>query len=135
MNWTDIILLAIVLFSGTIGLFRGLAREILSLLSWFFGIFFGFKYAAGLGSFVESYVAIDSLRNIICFFLIFIGVFVVSALIKRFLADVIARGGAGFADRFFGFFFWDCSRIHFYLFPRIFGRTRGSNRRVLVAAS
>ena len=105
MNWTDIILLAIVLFSGTIGLFRGLAREILSLLSWFFGIFLGFKYAADLGYFVESYVAIDSLRNIICFFLIFVGVFVVSALIKRFLADVIVRGGAGFADRFFGLFF------------------------------
>ena len=105
MNWTDIILLAIVLFSGTIGLFRGIAREILSLLSWFFGIFFGFKYAAGLGSFIESYVAIDSLRNIICFFLIFIGVFIVSAVIKRFLVDMIAKGGAGFADRFFGLFF------------------------------
>ena len=80
MNWTDIILLAIVLFSGTIGLFRGIAREIISLLSWIFGIYFGFKYAAILGSFIESYIAIDSLRNVICFLLIFIGVFVLSLI-------------------------------------------------------
>ncbi len=105
MNWTDIILLAIVLFSGTIGLFRGIAREILSLLTWFFGIFFGFKYATALGAFIESYVTIDSLRNIICFFSIFIGVFIVSAVIKRLLSDIISRGGVGFADRFFGLFF------------------------------
>jgi membrane protein required for colicin V production len=105
MNWTDIILLAIVLFSGTIGLFRGIAREIISLLSWIFGIYFGFKYAAVLGSFIESYIAIDSLRNVICFLLIFIGVFVFSAVIKRFLSNLISKGGAGFADRFFGLIF------------------------------
>ena len=116
MNWTDIILLAIVLFSGTIGLFRGIVREILSLLTWFLGIFFGFKYAAELGSFVESYVTIDSLRNIICFFSIFISVFIVSAVLKRFLADIISRGGVGFADRFFGLLFGIARGIIFICF-------------------
>jgi membrane protein required for colicin V production len=105
MNWTDIILLAIILFSGTIGLFRGITREVLSILTWVFGLFLGFQYAASLGSLIESYIAIDSLRNVICFFLIFIGVFVLSAAIKRFLADIISKGGVSFADRFFGLFF------------------------------
>ena len=70
-----------------------------------FGLFLGFKYTVMLGSLMEPYVAIDSLRNVICFFLIFIGVFVSSAVIKRFLADLISRGGVGFADRFFGLLF------------------------------
>jgi membrane protein required for colicin V production len=80
-------------------------REFLSLVSWILGIFFGFKYAAALGLFLESYITIDSLRNVICFILIFISVFVLFAFIKRLLADIIAKGGIGFADRFFGLIF------------------------------
>lgn len=105
MNWTDIILLSILLFSGTVGVFRGFVSEVLSLLSWFFGIFLGFKYAATLGSFAEAYISISGLRNVICFFIIFVCVFVFFGFGKRLLAGIIAEGGIGFADRIFGLLF------------------------------
>ena len=104
-SWLDIILAAIMLVSGFLAMFRGLTREVLSILSWAVAalatLFFFPKYQAQARVYIEPALLADAVLAGGIFLVVLI---VVSLITVRISAGVLdSRIGA--LDRTLGFVF------------------------------
>ncbi len=76
MNSFDFVILGIVAIFGTIGAWRGLMREVISLLTWTLSCVLAWFYAAPLARLFHRLIEDAALRQLFAFVLIFATVFV-----------------------------------------------------------
>jgi membrane protein required for colicin V production len=103
MNWIDVTLVVVLLLFGLRGYFRGLFREVFSLIGLAAGFIGAARYAEPVGAFVASYwngppILLKGLGFVICFFLIYVLFNVIGWLLHRsakalFLQTVNRFGG------------------------------------------
>ncbi|MGH7930295.1 MAG: CvpA family protein [Candidatus Binatia bacterium] len=103
MNWIDLALLVVLLLFGLRGYFRGLFREVFSLLGLVAGLIGASRYAELLSGFVATYWDAPSLvlkgtSFVICFFVIYVFFNLIGWLLHRsakalFLQTVNRFGG------------------------------------------
>jgi membrane protein required for colicin V production len=103
MNWIDVTLLVVLLLFGLRGYFRGLFREVFSLIGLGAGFVGAARYAESVGAFVASYwnappILLKGLGFVICFFFIYasfnlIGWFLHRSAKALFLQTVNRFGG------------------------------------------
>jgi len=77
MNWIDLTLLVVLLLFGLRGYFRGLFREVFSLLGLFAGLVGAVRYAESLAALVGTYwnaapFILKGAGFVICFFVIYV---------------------------------------------------------------
>ena len=99
----DIIVLALVAASALIGLFRGLMREVLSLVIWASAIL----GAMALGPPVGDWLALGSpaANAVAGYAAVFVAVLVVGAVVQRLVAKAVDATGLSGADRALGLVF------------------------------
>ena len=105
MNGVDTAILAVLGISSLIGVWRGLIREMLSLLAWAAAFITARLYADGVsGSLAETLPAIDneSLRYVLSFALIFLAVLMLGALLSHLVASLMSLSGMRPMDRILG---------------------------------
>jgi len=109
LTYLDAGLLAIAFLSGLLAMYRGLTREILSILSWLaaaaavlYFVLFHRPFAEDLAQQINSPVAIAQIAVGAVIFLI---VLVVVHLITARISDTILDSRVGMVDRILGFFF------------------------------
>ncbi len=104
-SWLDIILAAIMLISGFLAMFRGLTREVLSILSWAVAalatLFFFPKYQAQARVYIEPALLADAVLA----GGIFLVVLIVVSLITVRISDGVLDSRIGALDRTLGFVF------------------------------
>jgi membrane protein required for colicin V production len=101
-NWIDILISVVVLISLLFGLWRGLVREVLSLMTWVAALLIARVYSDDLAPFLESIFEGETTRLIASFSLLFFATLVVGALINRLVAKLISFVGLAFTDRLLG---------------------------------
>lgn len=107
MNWVDLVVLAVVLVSGLVGVLRGMVREVLGVAAWVAAAYVASPYG------VFSYVAPWARKQVsdpgVGDILAFGGVFVVALIILWIVVGTVSsrvRGSAlGGLDRTFGLVF------------------------------
>lgn len=103
-NGADWTILAIVLISAAVGLFRGLVKEVLSLVIWVVAlvvaILFRVQVAAALP--IDDPNVSDTVREILAFALLFFGVLIAGGLINHLVAKLIEITGLTGTDRVLG---------------------------------
>lgn len=105
MNWIDLIIIALIVVSGLISLFRGFVREFFSLATWIVGIWLGIRHAAEVAEVLPEALSDATLRLGVGFALIFIGVLIVGGILGV-LANRLVRGsGLTGTDRSLGVIF------------------------------
>ncbi|WP_018873576.1 CvpA family protein [Thioalkalivibrio sp. ALJ16] len=105
MNWIDLVIIALIVVSGLISLFRGFVRESFSLATWIIGVWLGIRYAAPVADQLPQAIADATLRLGIGFAVIFIAVLIVGGLLGA-LANRLVRGtGLTGTDRSLGVIF------------------------------
>lgn len=101
----DIVILIIVLLSALIGLYRGLVKEVISLLSWVAAFVLALYFSNDLAVYIPANWGGHSLRLVMAFAGVFIVTLIAAGLLQWLLAQLIAGTGLSGTDRFLGFLF------------------------------
>jgi membrane protein required for colicin V production len=105
MTAFDYAFLAIVGLSAVIGLWRGLASEILALAAWGLAIAAAWRFSGDAERLLEGTVANPNWRIVAAFALVIIAVLLLMAVVRWLLRQLIRAAGLGASDRFFGALF------------------------------
>jgi len=102
MNWIDASILIITLLSCIFGLWRGLVREIFSLITWIFALLVARRYSEILANFLFSSFDNITMRYVAAFALIFIIVMMLGTFLNFLLSKLLIFTGLKFVDRLMG---------------------------------
>ena len=102
MTIFDYAVLAILLVSILVSVWRGLVREILSLIGWVVAFVVANLYAQEVQALLPSVLGLPILRFIVAFLLLLLGTIFLIALINWAILRGIAAAGLDLADRGLG---------------------------------
>src|SRR5438874_1651334 len=102
MNWLDILLLLLLLFSTVTSLRKGFSREIIGLIATFLAILCGIWFYGLAGSFLLPYVSSPSIAHLAGFLLVFIGVILLGSVTGVIVGRFIRTVGLSWVDRILG---------------------------------
>lgn len=105
MNWADWTIIAIVLTSCLISLWRGFVREALSLLSWVAATIVTLAFHPRLAIVYGQWIETPSIAMLLAFLSLFVGTLLVGALINKLLGTLISSVGLSGFDRLLGIAF------------------------------
>ena len=102
MTLFDYLILFVLVCSIVISTFRGLIKEILSLVSWIVSFVVANAYGAILAGWLPNFIPGQSLRLIVGFLVLFIGVRLLMSLLMKAMDALIKASGLSLADRGLG---------------------------------
>ncbi len=100
MTEFDFAVMAILLVSLTLGLWRGFVREVLSLLGWPVAFVLSNMYAGNIARSIP--LVQETLRLTLVYVLIFIAVLIVWGVLVMMLTKLLKAIGSGWSDRMLG---------------------------------
>lgn len=101
MGALDGVLLAVLLMSCLLGLWRGVIRETMALAAWLLGFLLSSKYAADMAMQLPPDWG-DKLRYLAGWLLVFVAVWLGVSLLSALVQRLVAVVGLGLLDRFMG---------------------------------
>lgn len=102
LNGADWVIVAILLVSVVVGLWRGLIREVLSLVVWVAAVTAAILFGAQVAEFYGDWVSVPSVRVALGYATVFLLVFIVFALLAWLVTKLIRNGGLSGTDRVLG---------------------------------
>ena len=100
--WFDAVVLAALVLSLGLGIFRGLVREILSLSSWIISIWLAYVYGDDLAIVVVPWVESERLSGLIGYVVVFVTVLVLLSLVGALLLKLFRIAGLSGTSRLLG---------------------------------
>ncbi len=105
MSVVDIIIVAVIVVSLTVGLVRGFVREMLSLAAWVAALWVAYVLAVPGAVFFESYISQPPLRVVAAFAVIFVLTLIAASFLGHLLERLFTVSGLGGVDRALGVLF------------------------------
>ncbi len=105
MTWLDYAVLGVLAASIVWGAWRGLVREVLSILGWVIAFLAANLFAAPLGEEMPAAIPTPELRLAAAFVAVFVVALVVTALVALLLSELVKAVGLGGIDRLLGALF------------------------------
>ena len=104
-NWVDEVMIAVMGISGLVGLFRGLVKEVVSLMAWGLAIWAGIRFSPALAVSLESILPSPTARVAAAFGLLFILTLVLAGMLGFLLTRLLESTGLSGIDRLAGLLF------------------------------
>jgi membrane protein required for colicin V production len=105
LNLLDILIIAIIAISGVIGIFRGLVKEVMSLVSWIVSAWLAWQFAGKLAPVFDSLLESPDVRKAAAFVAIFLVSLVLFALLSYMISRIINQSPLKGTDRTLGLVF------------------------------
>ena len=102
LNWIDWLVLGILTFSTLLSLWRGFAREALSLAAWIVAFVAARVFADPVASVMSGLIDNETARYIAACVVIFVGVLIAGTLLTAIIAKLIKLTGLSLLDRLLG---------------------------------
>lgn len=102
MNWLDVMLLLILIWSIVRSFWRGLTREVVGLASVVAAIVMGAWFYAAAGSWLSSFVSSRNVANFCGFLIVFFAVLMLGGLVGLTLNRLVKSSGLSAFDRLLG---------------------------------
>ncbi|HBN27295.1 MAG TPA: colicin V production protein [Desulfobacteraceae bacterium] len=102
MNPLDMVIVAVLCFCLVRGFFRGLVKELSSIIGVFAGFYAAYTYYRVLAGYMTKWTSGFEHTNIICFLIIFLSVFVTISILGLFLKYILNISFLGWIDRICG---------------------------------
>ena len=100
-SFTDIGIMALIIVSTFIGLYRGLFRELITVIIWVAGIILAYSHGKELGDQL-TFISSDYARVATGMSVIFVAVSIVGMIVKILAFKILSVGKASGFDRFLG---------------------------------
>lgn len=105
MNWLDYAVIGVFTASLVVGAWRGLVREVLSILGWVIAFLAANLLAGPLGPAMPQAIPSPELRVAAAYVAVFVGSLIVTTLLGLLLSKIVKAVGLGGVDRMFGALF------------------------------
>jgi membrane protein required for colicin V production len=105
MNPFDIVIIVILGYSLVRGLFRGLVKEVSSIIGVFGGFYAAYTYYGLLGKFLSRLIQDVAYLNILSFMIIFCGVLIIVSVLGVIIKYLLNIAFLGWVDRIGGVIF------------------------------
>ena len=105
MIWVDWVLLGMLALSTIVGLWRGLVREIMSVLIWIVAIWAALKYSQVAAGYVSSWITPPSMQALVGFAGVLLVTLTVGGLLVWLIGKLVDATGLSGTDRTFGMLF------------------------------
>jgi len=105
MNWTDYLLIAVLVFSSIAGLMRGLLREVISLITWIAAVWIAWTFASSLEPHLGGALSDAAARPWAARVIIFVAVLLVGAAVGALLGHFVRLSLFSGVDRLLGMVF------------------------------
>ena len=101
-NQVDIVILIITVLSSAFGLWRGLIKEVLSLLTWIAALLVSRVYSEPLAGLMTGVIENDGIRYVSAFAILFVIVMMFGTFLNSLLSKLLSFTGLKLADRLLG---------------------------------
>ena len=101
-NQVDIVILIIIVFSSAFGLWRGLIKEVLSLLTWIAALLVSRVYSEPLAGLMTGMIENDGIRYVSAFVILFFIVMMFGTFLNSLMSKLLSVTGLKLADRLLG---------------------------------
>ena len=101
-NQVDIVILIITVLSSAFGLWRGLIKEVLSLLTWIAALLVSRVYSEPLAGLMTGMIENDGIRYVSAFAILFFIVMMFGTFLNSLLSKLLSVTGLKLADRLLG---------------------------------
>lgn len=105
MPGADIAIIAVILISGLISLWRGFIKEALSLVVWLAALFISISFREPMALVLAPYIEAPSLQIVVAFIILFVLTLIVGGLINHLIGHLVKASGLTGTDRFLGLIF------------------------------
>jgi membrane protein required for colicin V production len=105
MNWLDYAVIGVFAASFALGAWRGLVREVISILGWVIAFLAANLLAGPLSAAMPQAIPTPELRVAAAFLAVFAGSLIVTSLVGLLLSKIVNAIGLGGLDRFLGAIF------------------------------
>jgi len=105
MAWIDIAIIALVVLSAVLSLFRGFVKEALALASWLVALWVSMIFYQDLAGVLSQWISEPSVQNIAAFSILFICVLLLGALVNYLAGKLVVKTGLAATDRMLGVVF------------------------------
>lgn len=105
MTWLDYAVLGVFAASLVVGAWRGLVREVLSILGWVIAFLSANLLAGPLGPHMPQVIPSPELRVAVAFVAIFVGALIATSLVGLLLSKIVNAVGLAGIDRALGALF------------------------------
>ena len=102
MAWIDIAILALIVLSAVLSLFRGFVKEALALASWLVALWVAMVFYENFAAVLAKWIAEPSLQKIVAFTVLFILVLLIGAAINYLAGKLVSKTGLAGTDRMLG---------------------------------
>ena len=105
MNWTDYLLIALLVFSSIAGLMRGRLREVISLISWIAAVWIAWTFSSSLEPYLGGALKDAAVRPWAARAIIFVAVLLTGVAIGALLSHFVRLTVFSGIDRLLGMVF------------------------------
>lgn len=105
MIWIDYILLAIIMISALLSLWRGFVKEALSLASWIVALWVALLFFHDLADWLARWIDAPSVRDGVGFGLLFVVTVLIGGLVGYLAGQLVSKTGLTATDRVLGMLF------------------------------
>jgi membrane protein required for colicin V production len=102
MNVADWIIVAVIVISCVISLWRGFVKEALSMAVWVLAFFVAMTFAEAMNNFLADSIETASLRQITSFGILFILTLIVGSMVNFLVGELVKMTGLSGTDRLLG---------------------------------
>jgi len=105
MAWIDIAIVALIVLSAVLSLFRGFVKEALALASWLMALWIAMLFYEQLADVASQWIAEPSIQKIVAFCILFISVLLLGAIVNYLASRLVVKTGLAGTDRMLGVIF------------------------------
>ena len=105
MAWIDIAIIALILLSSILSLFRGFVTEALDLAAWLVAFWVAMTFHEELALWLAQWVTLPSAQKPAAFILLFIAAWLLGALVNYLAGKLVRKSGLSGTDRLLGVVF------------------------------
>jgi membrane protein required for colicin V production len=103
--WIDVVILALIVLSAILSLFRGFVREAVALITWLVALWVAMAFYEDLAAILSQWISLPSAQRITAFAVLFICVLLLGAIVNFLASKLVNKTGLTGTDKLLGIVF------------------------------